>query len=205
MIERRSALATLLKHASQIHQCEPAAVTLAERRPLAMLQVSAFSSTQTEAAKVLHTILNLELPAPNRLTSNAVLSVRLLGPGVWQVVGDPETTPQVEALRASLDGLASVVDLSHARTALTISGSAAQATLNKFCSLDLDLLQFPIGSATNTRFGHIGMTLTRGSKEDHFELFVFRGYAEHVLEALIKAGAEFGLKVQALNQDAPPA
>ena len=205
MIERRSALATLIEQASATHQHDPAAVTLAERRPLAILQISAFSSTQTETASALRTALGVELPLPNRLTSNAILSVRLLGPGIWQVVGDPYATIQAETLRASLEGLASVVDLSHARTALTVSGMSAQATLNKFCGLDLDLEQFPIGAATNTRFGHIGMTLARIGAEHHFELLVFRGYAEHVFEALLEAGAEFGLKVQALNVDATPA
>ena len=45
------------------------------------------------------------------------------------------------------------------------------------------------------------MTLARMGAEDHFELLVFRGYAEHVLEALLEAGAEFGLKVQPLSVD----
>jgi sarcosine oxidase subunit gamma len=196
MIERRSAIAALLAQASHTHQVTQPAVTLSERRPLTILQVSAFGSTQPEAAAALASVLSIELPSPNQMTSNAVFSVRLLGPGIWQIVGDPYATIQAHALRAALGGVASVVDLSHARTAILVSGIAAQRTLSKFCGLDLALEHFAVGSATNTRFGHIGMTLARGPDELTFELLVFRGYAEHVLEALLEAGAEFGLKVE---------
>ena len=196
MIERRSAIAALLTQASKTHQLAQAAVTISERRPLTILQVSAFGSTQPEAAAALASVLNIDLPSPNQMTSNTILSVRLLGPGIWQIVGDPYATIQAHALRVALGGFASVVDLSHARTAILVSGLAAQRTLNKFCSLDLALEHFAVGSATNTRFGHIGMTLARGPDELAFELLVFRGYAEHVLEALLEAGAEFGLRVE---------
>ena len=196
MIERHSAIAVLLAQASEAHQMAHPTVTISERRPLTILQVSAFGSTQQETAVALSTILNINLPSPNQMTSNAILSVRLLGPGIWQIVGDLYATIQAHALRVALGGFASVVDLSHARTAILVSGLAAQRTLNKFCSLDLALEHFAVGSATNTRFGHIGMTLARGPDELAFELLVFRGYAEHVLEALLEAGAEFGLRVE---------
>lgn len=196
MIERHSALEALLAQASQAHALAEPGVTLAERRPLAILQVSAFASTQTEAASHLSAALNIALPTANRLTSNLVLSVRLLAPGVWQIVGDAFATIQAETLRSALGGFATVVDLSHARTAITVCGVAAQRTLAKFCGLDLDLEQFPVNSATNTRFGHLGMTLARTDDANSFELLVFRGYAEHVFEQLIEAGAEFGLSVQ---------
>jgi heterotetrameric sarcosine oxidase gamma subunit len=196
MIERRSAIAALLAQASHTHQETQPAVTLSERRPLTILQVSAFGSTQPEATAKLASVLNIDLPSPNQMTSNAIFSVRLLGPGIWQIIGDPYATIQAHALRSALSGVASVVDLSHARTAILVSGVAAQRTLNKFCSLDLALEHFAVGSATNTRFGHIGMTLARGSDELVFELLVFRGYAEHVLEALLEAGAEFGLRAE---------
>lgn len=196
MIERRSAIAALLAQASKTRQAAQPAVTFSERRPLAILQVTAFGSTQQEAAAVLTSTFNIDLPPPNQMTSNAILSVRLLGPGIWQIVGDPYATTQAQALRVALSDVASVVDLSHARTAIVVSGTAAQRTLNKFCSLDLTLEHFGVGAATNTRFGHIGMTLARGPNELTFELLVFRGYAEHVLEALLEGGAEFGLKVE---------
>jgi sarcosine oxidase subunit gamma len=173
-----------------------ASVTISERRPLAILQVTAFGSSQQQASVALGAALNLELAPLNQMTSNASSSVRSLGPGLWQIVGDAHATVKADALRAALSSVASVVDLSHARTALMISGAAAERTLNKFCSLDLTLDYFAVGSATNTRFGHIGMTLSRGPDPLSFEILVFRSYAQYVLEVLIEAGAEFGLRVE---------
>ena len=53
MIERHSAIAVLLAQASEAHQMAHPTVTISERRPLTILQVSAFGSTQQETAAAL--------------------------------------------------------------------------------------------------------------------------------------------------------
>ena len=199
MLERRSALAAhrLLQPGAVL--VPPlggiVAVTLAERRPLSIFQVSAFAGDFDEAATRLTRTLGIEMPAPNRFTGNLAKSVRALGPGIWQIVGSEGALPDPTNLRAALSGVATVVDLSHARTALQVSGACAARTLAKHCGLDLYAARFPAGSATNTRFGHIGMTLARLDDTPVFELLVFRGYAEFVFDALVEAAGEFGLQV----------
>lgn len=199
MLERRSALAAhpLLQPGKRVglQPVGAAAVTLSERRPLTILQVSAFARTVAEAGIHLAGALELELPEPNRFCSDRRKSLRAIGPGVWQTVGDEGAVSAAAALRATLSGVATVVDLSHARTALQVSGPAAARTLAKHCGLDLYASHFPMGSATNTRFGHVGMTLARLDDAPTFELLVFRGYAEFVFEALAEAAAEFGLQI----------
>jgi sarcosine oxidase subunit gamma len=199
MLERRSALA-----AHQLPQADKriglppagaAAVTLSERRPLSILQISAFAQTVDEAGVRMAGTLALALPPPNQYTGDLRKSIRAIGPGIWQIVGGDGAMPEAGALRAMLAGVATVVDLSHARTALQVSGAAAARTLAKHCGLDLHVSKFPTGSATNTRFGHIGMTLARIDDAPTFELLVFRGYAEFVLASLVEAGEEFGLVV----------
>lgn len=201
MLERRSALAAhpLLQPGQRVglQPAGAAAVTLAERRPLTILQVSAFARTVADAGIHLAGALELELPEPNRLSSDRRKSLRAIGPGIWQVVGDEGAVPAAAAVRATLSGVATVVDLSHARTALHVSGPAAVRTLAKHCGLDLHAACFPTGSATNTRFGHVGMTLARLDDAPTFELLVFRGYAEFVFEALAEAAAEFGSRIVA--------
>ena len=199
MLERRSALAAhpLLQPAPRSAPISPAAaqVTLSERRPLSILQISAFAQTLDDAGARLAAALGLALPAPNRYEGDVRKSLRALGPGVWQVVGGEGALPDAAALRTALAGIATVVDLNHARTALQVAGGAAARTLNKHCGLDLDAARFPTGSATNTRFGHIGMTLARIDDAPTFELLVFRGYAEFAFEALVEAAEEFGLLI----------
>lgn len=200
MLERRSALAAHLKMTTalgtQSAATDPARLVLSERRALTVLQVSAFASTATPAQTALVAALDLPAPAGNRFSAAAGRSLRCVAPGVWLVIGPSEGLLAVASLRAQLGAYATVVDLSHARCALQLRGEAASRTLAKFCGLDLVLSAFPTGSATNTRFGHIGMHLARTDDLPTFELLVFRGYAEFVFEALCDGAAEFGFRVE---------
>lgn len=200
MIERRSALAAhpMIARPAQASASagRMAPLVLSERRPLALLQVSAFAPDVAEAGAALSAMLGLPLPASHRLSGDSRSSLRAVGPGVWLVVGQVDALPQAAALRATLAAHASVVDLSHARCALQLRGAAAARTLNKHCGLDLDASVFPSGSATNTRLGHIGMHLARIDDLPTFELLVFRGYAEFAFDALCESAAEFGFKVE---------
>lgn len=200
MIERRSALAA---HPNMIAQRDAAVsgtdrigVLLTERRSLVILQVSAFASTQAQVQSSLAQALDLPPPSHSRSSGDASKSLRCVGPGVWLLVGTSDTLPEATALRHQLGAVATVVDLSHARCALQLRGAAATRTLAKFCGLDLDTSAFPTGSATNTRFGHIGMHLARTDDLPTFELLVFRGYAEFAFEALCVGAAEFGFRVE---------
>jgi sarcosine oxidase subunit gamma len=202
VLERRSALAAHPGFKSGARagagNGEPG-VTIGERRPLAILQVSAFAQTVGDAAGRLASMLELPVPAPNRLSGKLRKRMGAVGPGVWQLVGDPDALPPANSLRRALGGVATVVDLSHARTAFVLGGPAAARTLAKFCSLDLDAGMFPAGSVAATRFGHLGVTLVRTDSSDshpEFELLVFRGYAEFVFEALFEGAAEFGAQIR---------
>ena len=199
MLERRSALAS---HSYSIPgtRVGPANFTetrvrLAERRPLSILQVSAFALTLQDAASQLAAALATAPPIPNRWSGSRERNVRHLAPGVWQVVGAEGSLPDAARLRADLAAVATVVDLSHARTCVQIAGPDAPSVLAKFCGLDLHASQFPTGSAANTRFGHIGMTLVRLGDAPSFEMLVFRGYAEFVFDELVEAGREYGMVI----------
>lgn len=200
MIERRSALAThpkivcLLK--SQTASVNEAKVVFSERRAMTVLQVSAFASTVTLAQAALGLSLALRAPECGWFTGTAARSLRSVGPGVWLIVASAAGLPDISLLRAQLGSHGTVVDLSHARCIMELRGAAASRTLAKYCGLDLDVTVFPTGSATNTRFGHIGMHLARTDDEPTFELLVFRGYAEFVFDALCGAAAEYGYEVQ---------
>jgi heterotetrameric sarcosine oxidase gamma subunit len=201
MLERRSALAAhpLMQTDRRISLPLAGTLTVAvsERRTLSILQVSAFAQSFDDAGTRLASAIDVPLPAPNQSTGPLHKRLRAIGPGIWQVAGHEHAVPDAAVLRAAMAGVATVVDLSHARTALQVSGPAAARTLAKYCGLDLEGVRFPTGSVTNTRFGHIGMTLARIDDVPSFELLVFRGYAEFVFEALVEAGEEFGLLVVA--------
>lgn len=193
-LERRSPLAEHpLLHKAQGARAQ-AGVTVEAGYPLALLQVSAFIDGIDATVDRICAVTGLPLPQANHMTGDATVSLRAVGPGIWQICGDADRVPQTVALRAQLDGVATVVDLGHARASLRLTGPDATRTLAKHCGLDLDLAAFPAGSATNTRFGHLGMTLSR-TDETTFELLVFRGYATYVFESLVQSATEFGVHV----------
>jgi sarcosine oxidase subunit gamma len=199
VIEHRSPLAynSIFKAESIgfTNGADPDRLVLSERHGLTVFQVTAFSSVLAQATTSLTNTLGLSAPACNRFSGSAAKSLRNVGPGVWLLVGEATALPPITELRAQLGADATVVDLSHARCVLRLQGIAANRTLAKYCGLDLDVSTFPTGRATNTRFGKIGMHLARTDDLPTFELLVFRGYAEFVLEALCEGAAEFGFRV----------
>jgi sarcosine oxidase subunit gamma len=186
----------MAEHTGLNGNADPTRLVLSERHGLTVLQVTAFASVLAQATAALTNALVLSAPACNRISGSAEKSIRHVGPGVWLLVGESAALPVITELRTQLGALATVVDLSHARCILQLKGVAANRTLAKYCGLDLDISTFPTGSATNTRFGNIGMHLARTSDLPTFELMVFRGYAEFVFEALCEGAAEFGFRAK---------
>jgi heterotetrameric sarcosine oxidase gamma subunit len=164
---------------------------LSLRHPIGLLQVSAFANDIDAAGDRLSRETGLPLPSPLRMTGTASSSLRAIGPGVWHVAGEPDEIPDADALRVMLEPVATVVDLSHARTVLHLGGPFAARVIAKHCGVDLDVAMFPTGTVTGTRFNQLGMTLARLDDAPTFELMVFRGYAVFVYESLIEAAREF--------------
>ena len=163
------------------------------RHPLALLQVSAFAADIDDAGTRLSREMGLPLPSPLRLTGSVHKSLRAIGPGVWHVAGESNQIPAADALQTTLEGVATVVDLSHARMALHVSGPSAARVIAAHCGIDLDAVMFPTGAVTGTRFNQLGMTLARLDDTPTFELMVFRGYAAFVYEALVESAREFNV------------
>lgn len=117
--------------------------------------------------------------------------LRPLAPGQWLLVGnEPLTQKDLATLEERLKPLAEIVDQSHGRVRIALSGAAAPAVLAKGTAMDLDPSAFPVGHAAQTLIGHIGAHLAR-TGEDRFELTVLRGFAESLWDDLAQMAAEF--------------
>ena len=117
--------------------------------------------------------------------------LRPLAPGQWLLVGDQPLTPEnLTEMERRLKPIAEIVDQSHGRIRIALSGMAARAVLAKGTAVDLDASAFPIGHGAQTLIGHIGAHLTR-TGEDRFELTVLRGFAESLWDDLAQMAAEF--------------
>ncbi|OLP60904.1 hypothetical protein BJF93_02185 [Xaviernesmea oryzae] len=139
---------------------------------------------------VLHLLAAPEVDA-GALQNAACRPLRPVSPGQWFLVGDEVLTPQALAdLEARVKPLADLVDQGHGRVRIALSGPRARDVLAKGTAVDLGDPAFPIGHATPTLIGHIGVHLTR-TDEDRFELLVLRGFAQNLWDELALMAAEY--------------
>lgn len=133
-------------------------------------------------ATVLHLLCKPGDAAPNPPEG---FDLRSAGPGQWFAVGFAGVDHS-----AAVDESSFVVDQSHGRVLIRISGSPVRKVLAKGTALDLHPHHFAIGAATTTLIGHIAVNLCR-TGEDQFELMVLRGFAESLWHELEFMSAEF--------------
>ncbi|MBB3298257.1 sarcosine oxidase subunit gamma [Rhizobium sp. BK077] len=111
-------------------------------------------------------------------------SIRKAGFRQWFVAGDEPLTPaSLDVLAAALAGKAYVMDQSHGRVRIGISGRSSRALLSKGTAVDLDPSVFPEGQSAMTMVGHLSVQIVR-TGDDSFELTVLRSFAESLWDDL---------------------
>lgn len=164
-----------------------AGVVIGEVRDLTLWQLAAWPDTiESVAAKAAQ---DIGLAAP---------------PGFSQATGDSKKAMlRIEPLKYWLFGVEAssesseqsvVLDLSHSRTHLRLSGDDASSVLNSFLPLDLREQSFPVNWVASSAMHHVGVTLWRSEKG--YELFVPRGFAVSIWELLYETSLQYGLLVE---------
>jgi len=105
----------------------------------------------------------------------------------WWLVGGP-----VVPLNLTVEQ-GTVVDLSHARTRIRITGARAAEFLNRHLPLDLREASFPVAAVAASQLHHVGVTLWRSNRG--YDLFIPRGYALSVWQVLLQTAAQFNAAV----------
>ena len=116
------------------------------------------------------------------LVANGEFEARFCGPGEWLVLSEahaPETL--VAELSVRLGDFAFVVDQSHGRVVLTLSGPDAARILANGVAVDLHPDAFPVGRAANVLCNHLSLNLAR-TGDERFDLTVMRSFAEALVE-----------------------
>jgi len=124
--------------------------------------------------------MGLRPPDVCRACTSGDRTVLWLGPDEFLLLTSVEPAPAG----------ASVVDVSHRDTALTVSGPSAAWVVNAFCTLDLHETAFPVGMCTRTLFGRATILLWRIAP-DTFRIDVARSFAPYVWACLEEARREF--------------
>jgi heterotetrameric sarcosine oxidase gamma subunit len=168
---------------------------------LALADLSALAKTlvRAPASGAMVGALGVPFARATRDASGALVTGS--GPGEWTVIGPlGEGLPQRArfAVAADLVGgeLVTVLDLTHGRALIRLTGSAAPELLAKVCAIDLADHRTPNGTALRTSVAKLTTDLVRDDQEavPSYLLHCERSYAQYLFEALLDAGDEFGVE-----------
>ena len=133
------------------------------------------------------------------------------GPGEWLVLGAPGTGGEllagVGAIVADSGEFASVVDVTHGRALVRLTGEAAPLLLSKVCAIDLTDRVVPNGSAFRSSVARVVTDVVRDDRADgaartrSFLLHCERSSGQYLADSLVDAGIEYGIEVGAAAAD----
>ena len=172
-------------------RASPADLTLTDVTPLAKVLVRA--PHDGAVARL------LGVPFGRAATDSAGDLVTGSGPGEWLVLG-PAGGQSALAQRlaeltapAAAEELVTVLDLTHARALLRLTGPAAAGMLAKVCAIDLADAVTPDGTAFRSSVARVVTDVVRDDKgAPSYLLGCERSYGQYLFDALLDAGAEFG-------------
>lgn len=125
-------------------------------------------------------------------------------PGEWTVIGHPQAVHRVvDGLDRS--GHVSVIDHTHARAAIRVTGAATPSVLEKVCGLDWDDDMTPDGAATSASVARVTCDVVRHDLDGTRSYLVVcdRSFAQYLFDAVLDAGAEFDMCVAAVTRWGP--
>lgn len=144
-------------------------------------------------------VLGTELPTrPNTVAECASAQVLWLGPDEWLVLNGAADLEVVLRSAAGETPL-SLVDVSAARAAISLSGAAARPVLAHGCAIDLDAGFFPSGCCAQTKLALTNVVLLAPPGQDRqqfvsaprFLILVRASFAHYLAGFLLDAATEY--------------
>ena len=127
-------------------------------------------------------------PGPGASATGAGGTLLRVEPLKWLLISEHEITdPPLDAA----DG--TVLELSHARTVIHVTGPNVLDLMARMVPLDLRLASFPEGSVANTTLHHLGVTIL--ARDGGFDILVLRSFGLALWRILIDSAAQFGAEI----------
>jgi sarcosine oxidase subunit gamma len=188
---------------------------LSERKALTAIQVMSFNGKHPDTAAAIATALGIKCSTrPGIVNSDGKTQVCWNGPNSWMIVcsdaeagrapgelfkvlqdavGDLGPTGDLEATGdfGPTGDLGAVVDQSHGRCGLRLSGSRARQVMAKNTALDLHPRAFGPGQCAMTSVAHMNATVIQVDDTPSYDLFVIRSLARSFAHAIEHACHEF--------------
>jgi heterotetrameric sarcosine oxidase gamma subunit len=193
MAEQRSALASVLRPGRLGAGAGEPGVVLAEAPIGALIQVSGWRDSFKQAVGALLQRLGFSGVGSFDTAGQAAggVAFRIAPERVLLHLASPESW---RAVAEEIDAAATpVLDLSHSRTRIVITGADAAALLARLLPIDFDEAAFPPGHFVQSAIHGAGVLVHRHAAR--FEVFVPRSFAVAIWEVMAESAAPFGYRI----------
>jgi sarcosine oxidase subunit gamma len=175
-------------------QGAPPGVVVSEIREPGLAMVTARKGCHRDLRGAVQSGFGVELPDAPRCVVGRNIAFVWSGSDRWLALQDPAPKEGMEARLAPLAGLASLVDQSHGRTLLALTGARVRDALAKGVPVDLHPRAFKPGDAAATLVAHIPVLLWQADDRPSYEFAVARSLAQSFWQWLAAAAGEYGLQ-----------
>ena len=157
------------------------------------IQVMTFKNQHAVVSEALTSALGIEASTtPGTCHSDGATQVAWNGPNQWMVISDGNAAEGLlEKIQNAVGDKAAVVDQSHGRVGLRLSGEHARTVMQKNCPLDLHPVSFNAGNCAITMVAHIGALVIQVDDKPTYDLFVNRSFARSFADSVKHSCHEF--------------
>ena len=129
------------------------------------------------------------------------------GPGEWLVLAPVNTAPQVvtrlqaAAAESAPEEFVTIIDLTHGRALVRITGAQAPDLLARLCPIDLDDDMTPNGSAFRSSVAGIATDVIRDDRGEtlSYLLHCERSSGQYLFDVLLSAGESFDIGIDGFS------
>jgi len=163
---------------------------LEQRSALTVIQILAYAKKYDTAAKAITKVLGVECPSqPNVCNSIEGIQVTWNGQNNWMIISEVDEG-LLTKLQKAIGQSAAVIDQSHGRCCLRLSGVHARTVMAKNCALDFHPNFFKAGDSALTSIAHMNALIIQVDDES-YDLFVARSLARSFAHAIEHSCSEF--------------
>lgn len=168
-------------------------LSLVNRLNTTSVQVLAFKNQHAAVASALSKAVSVEASiTPGICNSDGSTQVVWNGPNQWMVISETDAAEGLlEKIQNAVGDKAGVVDQSHGRVGLRLSGEHARTVVQKNCPLDVHPRSFEPGSCALTTIAHIGALIIQVDDAPTYDLFVNRSFARSFADSVVHGCHEF--------------
>ncbi|MEL6768850.1 MAG: hypothetical protein AAFP17_16840 [Pseudomonadota bacterium] len=169
---------------------EAPGISLSELPIGALWQVTAWAPRLAAAAEAVAVASGAGAPGPGEAARGGGVTALRVEPLRWLLLVEPGADAGAPALDPG-DG--TLLDLGHARTRLSVAGTARLDLMARLAPVDWRAPAFGPGRVASTVLGRVGVTVL--GREEHLELLLPRSYAASLFDLVAETAVGFGLEI----------